>query len=75
MAEYIETVRKNDPNFYGDFYSVVNQVVDDTGVAYYDYAFDERFSSNYSWFMNSDHLNKEGAKQFVNILMKEIIYQ
>lgn len=41
---------------------------------YCDYAFDERFMNNYKWFMNADHLNKEGARQFVNILMDEVVH-
>ena len=28
----------------------------------------------YEWFMNSDHLNEEGARQFVNILMDEVVH-
>lgn len=74
LHEYTDEVKENTENFYDQFYSLVDQVSKDTGVEYYDYAFDERFSSEYSWFKDCDHLNKEGAKIFVDILMQEIVY-
>ncbi|MGN0505298.1 MAG: hypothetical protein ACI4FZ_01980 [Lachnospiraceae bacterium] len=75
LQEYTDEVKENAGDFYNEFYSIIDQVVEDTGVEYYDYAFDERFSNNYSWFMDSDHLNKEGARNFVDILMREIVYE
>lgn len=75
LAEYTNEVKKTAPDFYDEFYSIVNTITKDTKIPYYDYAFDERFSNNYEWFMNTDHLNKEGARQFTNILMDEIISQ
>lgn len=74
MKEYTDTVRKNDPHLYDDFYGVIHEIVSRTNVLYCDYAFDERFINNYEWFMNADHLNKEGARQFVNILMDEVVH-
>lgn len=74
LSEYTDEVKTED-SFYNDFYSLINEVISDTGVEYYDYAFDSRFTSNYKWFMNSDHLNKEGARNFVNILMEEVVYK
>lgn len=73
LKEYTSEVMKN-TDFYDEFYALIDKVVSDTGVKYYDYAFDERFSEQYVWFMNADHLNKEGAKKFVDILMEEIVY-
>ncbi len=75
LSEYVEEIKENAPHFYDDFYAIVNRIVKDTGVDYYDYAFDERFTDAYAWFMNSDHLNRDGARKFVNILMQEIIYE
>lgn len=72
LAEYTEEIKRSSPDFFDDFYAVLNNVIEDTGVNYYDYAFDERFVHNYEWFMNADHLNKEGARQFTNILMEEV---
>lgn len=74
LHEYTDEVKENSEDFYDQFYSIIDQVVTDTGVEYYDYAFDGRFVNKYSWFMNSDHLNKEGARNFVDILMQEIVY-
>ena len=73
LKEYTDAVSGNDEEFYSEFYGLVNEIVEQTGVDYYDYAFDERFVKNYDWFMNSDYLNKEGARQFVNILMSEVV--
>lgn len=47
----------------------------DVPQGFYDYAFDERFSNSYNLFFNSDHLNKEGARLFTNILMDETVNQ
>lgn len=72
--EYTDEIKKEDPDFLRCFYEQIDKVVADTGVLYYDYGFDNRFDSNYEWFMNSDHLNEEGARQFVNILMDEVVH-
>lgn len=74
LHEYTDIIKENTPDFYDQFYSIIDRVVRDTGAEYYDYAFDERFASEYSWFLNSDHLNKEGARNFTNIVMQEIVY-
>lgn len=73
LTEYTDEVKKSAPDFYDAFYSTIDTVIESTGVDYYDYAFDERFSHRYDLFMNADHLNKEGARQFTNILMKEVV--
>lgn len=73
LSEYTNEIKNNAPDFWGDFYDMINKIVEETGVSYYDYAFDKRFIKKYEWFMNVDHLNKEGARQFVNILMDEIV--
>lgn len=73
LEEYTKAVQEGSPDFYEDFYGVIDQVVEDTGVSYYDYAFDERFSSNYSLFLDSNHLNKNGAAVFVDILMEDVV--
>lgn len=74
LREYTDEIKKRDPSFLDDFYDLINKIVDETLVSYYDYGFDERFISNYQYFMNSDHLNDEGACQFVNILMDEVVH-
>ena len=70
---YTDTIKEKDPKFFDDFYSVIDEVRQKTGVEYYDYAFDERFCDNYNLFVNSDHLNKEGARRFTNILLREVL--
>ena len=71
---FLSVATENRGVIYNHFYSLINQVVKDTGVDYYDYTFDERFADGYSWFCDSIHLNKEGARNFTNILMQEIVY-
>ena len=73
LSEYPLTVRENDPDFFQDFYGVISEIQANTGVLYYDYSADERFSSRYDLFINTDHLNREGARQFTNILIEETL--
>ena len=73
LAEYPNAAKENDPSFFNDFYGVIAEIQANTGVRYYDYSSDERFSSRYDLFINTDHLNREGARQFTNILMEEVL--
>ena len=73
MSEYTDFIRKNDPEFFADFYSVVQEIQRNTGIEYHDYAFDARFCGEYSLFMNSDHMNREGARRFTNTLLREVL--
>ena len=72
LREYTDQI-KTDKTFYDDFYGVVNDIVSTTHIQYYDFGFDERFVDHYDLFMNSDHLNEEGARVFVDILMEEVV--
>ena len=65
---------ENAPDFLEEFNRLVNKIAKKKNVPYYDYAFDNRFDDKYSLFMNADHLNKEGALKFVEILLQEIHY-
>lgn len=73
LSEYNKAVAENDPEFYEDFYGLIDEVVEKTGVQYFDYSDDERFTNDYSLFYNTDHLNRAGARQFTNILMNDVI--
>ncbi|MBQ8698953.1 MAG: hypothetical protein IJ812_03395 [Schwartzia sp.] len=73
LEEYLSEVQ-SDETFFDDFHATMDEIVRNTGVEYYDFAFDARFIHNYDWFMNSDHLNKEGARAFVDILMDEVVF-
>lgn len=75
LSEYTEPVLKNDPGFYNDFYEILENIITDTGIEYWDYQFDNRFTSSYSFFFNSDHLNRYGAKEFTEILMNKYFYE
>lgn len=58
--------------FLDRFYSTINLIVSDTGVNYYDYSHDKRFTENLTLFSDSDHLNTEGADYFMEILEEEV---
>lgn len=73
LSEYTDRVQEGTPEFLGEFYGLLNQVIADTNVEYYDYSMDERFQNEYSLFMNSDHLNKEGARIFTNLLIDDVL--
>ena len=73
LREYTDTIKRNDKEFMRDFHGVVNKIVEEKNVRYYDYGEDERFKDKYELFMNSDHLNKDGAIFFTEILLKETL--
>lgn len=58
--------------FLDRFYSTINLISSDTGVNYYDYSHDDRFTENLTLFSDSDHLNEAGAAYFMEILEEEI---
>ena len=73
LSEYMDQIREKDPAFLDDFSRLVNQIAADTGVKYYDYSSDARFSTNYEYFNDVDHLNHSGARLFTNILFEEVL--
>lgn len=73
LSEYQNTLQQNDPALFDNFHELVSEIQASTGVRYYDYSADERFSSRYDLFINTDHLNREGARQFTNILIEETL--
>ncbi len=62
-----------DENLDITFYDVMEKIVGTTNVQWYDYSADDRFVENKELFMDSNHLNYEGAKLFTNIVGEEII--
>lgn len=73
LSEYIEAINEGSPDFFDEFYSWLNGVIVEKDVEYYDYSKDSRFSDRYDLFNDADHLNKEGARLFTNILMDEVL--
>lgn len=71
LSEYTEVIQKNDQTFYSDFHNLMDKVVRDTGVVYYDYSSEPGFANDYSLFINVDHLNRQGAKKFTTVLWNE----
>lgn len=58
--------------FLQEFQETITKIASDTGVNYYDYSHDERFSANLEYFSDSDHLNETGALFFTDILWVEV---
>ena len=71
-SEYLNGIMTDKIELYDAFYKQIGKIVDKTGVEYYDYSFDERFSSNLDYFMDVDHLNKKGAKEFTKVVLQRI---
>lgn len=59
-------------DFLDRFYGTINRIASDTGVSYYDYSHDARFSENLTYFSDSDHLNADGAAYFMEIIAEEV---
>ncbi|SCW65789.1 hypothetical protein SAMN02910456_02425 [Ruminococcaceae bacterium YRB3002] len=71
LHDYTDIIRENYPDFFERFDAKVNEIVQETGVEYYNYAFDDRFINSRDWFFNCDHLNNTGAKVFVATLLSD----
>lgn len=67
-TEYVEQYRENSPTFLEDFYSLMDEITEKTGAVYYDYSCDMRFAEEPEYFFDVDHLNKEGAVKFTEII-------
>lgn len=68
MREYVEQWRENSPSFFDEFYSLMDEITENTGTVYYDYSCDTRFWEEPEYFFSVDHLNREGALKFTEIL-------
>lgn len=73
LKEYNDAVDKNVPGVYDDFYGRIDSVVSATGVRYFDYSHDERFSNRHDFFMDADHMNKRGAILFTATLVDDAL--
>lgn len=73
LKEYKETIENNYPDFMDMFETTINQMAEELSVDWYDYSSDTRFVADYTLFMDSDHMNSEGAKKFTNIMFEEIV--
>lgn len=58
--------------FKEDFRRTIEEITQNTGVSYYNYSEDTRFTGKSEYFADADHLNPEGAAYFMNIIQKEI---
>ncbi len=70
LEEYLEEINANAPDFDEEFSAILSPILTETGTAYMDYSSDLHFTARKDLFMNADHLNKEGARQFTNLLLE-----
>lgn len=70
LSEYKNYASEKDPNLLRDFYGIISNVQQKTGVKYIDYSNDDRFTNKYNLFFNTDHLNRYGAKKFTKVLLE-----
>lgn len=73
LSEYSSFAWTNHTDALNTVYEIIDEVQKNTGIAYYDYSLDERINSRHDLFMNGDHLNKDGARKYTNILFDEVI--
>lgn len=73
LSEYTDAIALGSPEFFREFYRLIESVTQEMDISYYDYSRDERFCVRYDWFMDADHLNREGARAFTGILMEEVV--
>jgi len=55
-----------------DFYEKMNQLGKEHNLFVFDYSRDVRFLNNDIYFLNSDHLNKKGARYFTEIFLGDL---
>lgn len=72
LTEYSEPF-KRDSKFIQEFKSVLQDVIASENVRYYDYSEDERFSHDYTLFRDTEHLNRNGALKFTQILIEDVM--
>lgn len=70
--EFNDSISVNASEENNIFYKVIEEIVNNTNVDFYDYSYDSRFINDYSLFFDEAHLNKEGARVFTDIVMNEI---
>lgn len=71
LHEYTDPILREDPDFYNDFYKMIDEICREKNVIYLDYSRDIRFSDAYDLFINTDHMNRNGAKIFTDILIND----
>ena len=72
LEEYNDAIDKKYPDFFDKFSKDVTSLATQNDVEYLDYSHDERFTQDKDAFMNSDHLNRKGAKKFTNVVLGKI---
>ena len=72
FSGYTEFYRENDPEAIGLMQQNMRSLQHEYKIEYYDFSSDQAFAPNYQMFIDSDHINPCGAKQF-STKLKQIL--
>lgn len=72
LTEYTQSIQKHEPDYLESYSRLIKEIADSTNCAYYDYSKDSRMVHNKSLFIDADHLNYFGARDFVYYLTHEV---
>ncbi len=70
--ELNQSMKNTSKQAYKVYYNTICDLCDKMDLNLYDYSNDERFLDRYDLFMDEFHLNKEGAREFTDIVISEI---
>lgn len=73
LGEYVDMIKNEYPNFFDEFYDIIDVIKKDTGITYHDYSNDSRFKDEYGLFFSVDHLNRQGALKFTDIVFADYV--
>ena len=73
LSEYVDMIKSEYPDFFDEFYNIIDMIKKDTGIIYHDYSNDSRFKDEYGLFFSVDHLNRQGALKFTDIIFVDYV--
>lgn len=71
LEEYLNAIEENDESFFEDYNDCLNSIINDLNIEVFRYDLDSSFYNKYELFINTDHMNCDGAKQFTKKLFKD----
>lgn len=71
LDDYLDMVEKKEPDFVEQFNNLMLEISGETDVQWCDFSHDSRFK-DYDLFLDIDHLNKEGARLFTDMLIEDV---
>lgn len=73
VTDVLNEIYAQDDGFFDTFYKFTSDLCEKySGIRYFDYSHDKRFSQNHDFFADGDHLNNFGAEKFTRVLVDEL---